>query len=487
MHNHTLQRHKRFIIVILLILLNISNFVKSWGSSNNNKENNNKEKTKTRKRKSLKLLGLNPEHEEYFSTAKSAGKFTCLDNSLTISWSSVNDDYCDCKDGSDEPGTSACSNSIFFCTNKNGNKLLQQKFPSSFVNDGFCDCCDGSDESKKVIKKKCPKNKCKHLVRNEKKLKKYLIKKHEKGFKTRRKRGSLKELKEKFKVFKESTFSEMEKHKQVQTKELQRIHAYFQKAQAAKQPPDPRAYQALAQTQHSLKGMEFHKAMLEKLGEKHLGYRMEFFPLLNEKCIRSPYINEKRFKGGTPNVIPQIYQIELCPFRTVTIMEINHTEWDKKETFVKQGGNLQRYYAEEQDKIEMEINEMGNAIGADGKPTQPIVRNEVGDEESGKTLLGVWDDWALPETISNNVKKLSSAERKRMRYSMMRYSNGEKCADGIGVKGIHRHVDIEVVCGLTTQIVDGYEDVCHYNLKLETPAACTLKESRRIKDEMDEW
>ena len=105
--------------------------------------------------------------------------------------------------------------------------MLQQKFPSSFVNDGFCDCCDGSDESKKVIKKKCPKNKCKHLVRNEKKLKKYLIKKHEKGFKTRRKRRSLKELKEKFKVFKESTFSEMEKHKQVQTKELQRIHAYL--------------------------------------------------------------------------------------------------------------------------------------------------------------------------------------------------------------------------------------------------------------------
>ena len=87
----------------------------------------------------------------------------------------------------------------------------------------------------------------------------------------------MKELKEKFKVFKESTFSEMEKHKQVQTKELQGIHAYFQKAQAAKQPPDPRAYQALAQTQHSLKGMEFHKAMLEKLGEKHLVTEWNFF------------------------------------------------------------------------------------------------------------------------------------------------------------------------------------------------------------------
>lgn len=43
------------------------------------------------------------------------GKFQCLVNGKFIDFVKVNDDYCDCEDGTDEPGTDACPNGKFYC------------------------------------------------------------------------------------------------------------------------------------------------------------------------------------------------------------------------------------------------------------------------------------------------------------------------------------------------------------------------------------
>lgn len=102
-----------------------------------------------------KIRGVNPILLDRYQP-DADGMFHCLnDSTIAIPADRINDNYCDCPDGSDEPGTSACSNSKFYCENEG---FFPHYIPSSWVDDGVCDyekCCDGTDEPKG----KCP-NRC---------------------------------------------------------------------------------------------------------------------------------------------------------------------------------------------------------------------------------------------------------------------------------------------------------------------------------------
>ncbi|KAL2487726.1 Glucosidase 2 subunit beta [Forsythia ovata] len=97
------------------------------------------------------LIGVAPADETYYKGWSSSGTINCKDGFKKFNKSQLNDDFCDCLDGSDEPGTSACPNGKFYCKNAGHVPLF---IYSSRVNDGICDCCDGSDEYDGTIK--CP-------------------------------------------------------------------------------------------------------------------------------------------------------------------------------------------------------------------------------------------------------------------------------------------------------------------------------------------
>ncbi|RDX68347.1 Glucosidase 2 subunit beta, partial [Mucuna pruriens] len=100
-------------------------------------------------RRMLFFTPFSPRH-----TPSSSEVIKCRDGSKSFSRDRLNDNFCDCPDGTDEPGTSACPNGKFYCRNL-GSK--PQFIVSSHVNDHFCDCCDGSDEYDGII---CCPNTC---------------------------------------------------------------------------------------------------------------------------------------------------------------------------------------------------------------------------------------------------------------------------------------------------------------------------------------
>ncbi|XP_059168409.1 glucosidase 2 subunit beta-like isoform X1 [Physella acuta] len=105
--------------------------------------------------------------------------FRCLSDGKSIPLEHVNDDYCDCADGSDEPGTSACSNGLFYCENKS---IKGSYIMSSRVNDGICDCCDGSDEYDGTIS--C-ENLCEKMLAEIRAQQEALREKQEAGYKVK--------------------------------------------------------------------------------------------------------------------------------------------------------------------------------------------------------------------------------------------------------------------------------------------------------------
>ncbi|KAM0327429.1 hypothetical protein ACHAQA_005715 [Verticillium albo-atrum] len=150
--------------------------------------------------------GVGPEFAKFYESKS----FSCISHpEIQLKPGQVNDNTCDCPDGSDEPGTAACASIDtlsppqplpgsasgttgaahalpgFWCANEGH---LGAYIPFMFVNDGICDydlCCDGSEEYAGVGGAKC-ENRCAEIGKEYRRVEEERKKAVEKAAKKRR-------------------------------------------------------------------------------------------------------------------------------------------------------------------------------------------------------------------------------------------------------------------------------------------------------------
>jgi len=104
---------------------------------------------------SSSVFGVAPSDQARYT----GGTFACLDGHGA---GVVNDEFCECADGSDEPGTGACAGedtTLFYCQNEGS---TPRRLYASRVGDGICDCCDGTDEHY-LAKRRGGSSKCENV------------------------------------------------------------------------------------------------------------------------------------------------------------------------------------------------------------------------------------------------------------------------------------------------------------------------------------
>eukprot|EP01097_Dermamoeba_algensis_P001064 TRINITY_DN1401_c0_g7_i1.p1 TRINITY_DN1401_c0_g7~~TRINITY_DN1401_c0_g7_i1.p1 ORF type:complete len:407 (+),score=106.97 TRINITY_DN1401_c0_g7_i1:80-1300(+) len=403
-----------FLRLLFFFTLFLSSFVLS--SSQDAPENLSKTSPLSFYLSQSPYLGVADTKQKQYEDARQKGIFRCFSNSQKIPFSRVNDDYCDCDDGSDEPATSACARGTFLCANNGAKSKL---IPSTFVGDGKCDCCDGTDEvSRGFVRLKedgteefeavCPDT-CGEVGRKERDEAKHL----------KFVRLEAKSKKEEWEDVDSDCWSDWKSKTERVKTEFQKKADTFMKNQQRGVYSKAELERVYADLQHQQKEAN----ILLQLKKKDFGTKCQYYHLLSS-CSSKPKapvtsscfnitVHEKKMKGGSGNPFYSFFEFSFCPFRSV------------------------------RQKI----------IAADGE--------DFTLEESGKKKLrDKTEKWVTLGYFSKIVDKSNSLA--------MIFENGEPCWGGPP-----RVVTVKFECGTEEKLLVAEEDgMCIYNLVFSSPLAC---------------
>ena len=395
--------------------------------------------------------GVSPERRHLYS----GPSFLCGDGT-SIAIQNVNDYYCDCEDGTDEPGTSACSHvnaaeKEFYCPNEGH---IAKWIFRSHVDDGVCDCCDGSDEQEGF----CPRN-CAALAAAQAAQEQQETDVRRQGLQQKR------DLIERALQIRKERKIELEAAKErytVKQRELEEFEMK-KKEQEMLEDKEREALEESKKRNASVSGdwehdaASFHEEYIHDLQDqispdRHRRYRDKDDINIYDEIDDYGYDSKPKYERPEAKVAREIYQSQLrekwATQREVeTLQRELGTPFGEQDAFLPLHGKC--YF-----KIHKGLN---HTLCMFHDVTQ-----ENPDRPDRGISLGRWTDFGEAGTAEED-------EEYQRDFSTMWYEHGDSCWSGP-----MRHTVVRAVCGNTTEISDISEpSVCNYVITLRTPAICT--------------
>ncbi|CAD5210223.1 unnamed protein product [Bursaphelenchus okinawaensis] len=451
--------------------------------------------------------------EEKASLYEEQDEFKCLDGSKSIPFEQVNDDYCDCPDGSDEPGTSACPNGQFHCRNHGFQPL---DLPSSRVNDFICDCCDGSDEWDSETK--CP-NVCEEIHNKVKVKTENYRKMVSSGYDKRKELAEegKKSMEEK-KVELENLKKQLDEFKPVEEVKKIEKEAAETKENEAKKAEDDKWDEKVKEDRKS-DSQKFFK-LVDKDGDAKItkddfktAVKSESEKDVTDDQLRDLFgedeiteevllnkINDIRkwFKKQVKQEEPADKQDEDDMLDPEPVVDDDQFDFEKKPEYSEETKKLideadvkRDEYREASNKVretENKINDFERFLQFEYGPDQAwaplksqcaeldqaqytyrvcLFEKTIQREKSGHEIrLGEWKEWEGED------------------YKVQKYADGQTCWNGPP-----RSTRVIIECGLELELYEASEpNRCEYEFKLRSPAACpdpaTIKEVYALHTEL---
>jgi protein kinase C substrate 80K-H len=439
-----------------------------------------------------RLRGIAPQLAALYDEKE---EFQCLDGSKTIPYTQVNDDYCDCEDGSDEPGTSACANGRFYCRNV-GHRA--ESIPSSRVNDFICDCCDGSDEWDSGVQ--CP-NVCDALGAKAREAAKHKRAIYASGYakRTEMSKQGAKSMEEKKSEPKQHTnqllavreekhrqkaqelFSQLDvdKDQKISMKDLQSFKELDSDADEKVSEDEAKSYLNNAEEADFEAFLTSSYTQLASLFKKPKP--LEEFPTKKEETTEAPPTEDETAPPEASETDEDLEDdIEPEPPVEKDAEDQKPPYTAETQALIDEAEKARQAHREAMDKV----NDLETTI----KDSESFLEFEYGPDHAwaplkgqcfelnvaqyiyklclfdratqkdkngySETTLGNWRNWAGPESD---------------KYSAQLYDKGQSCWNGP-----ERSTHVEIVCGEETRLMEANEPAkCEYRFVLESPAACT--------------